>query len=128
MTTPNTPLSEEELRQNIINLLCLEVNLDGHLVMANFEDFQSEWSFTVDQIMALITRSRQQLLDELEAELDEITYYELVDCPDCKDGQVSEYDGEYYVGCTKCNSTGKLKVFNEDQWRALIARKREELK
>lgn len=93
MTTPNPPPSEEELRREFKRLKDLRNN--RHIGEPEFDD----------SVIQLITRSRQQLIDELEGE----------GPGKCRPGpEALDYWQQGYNDAVL-------------DWRALIARKRKEL-
>ena len=68
---------EDELREAIIHKLGLERTLQEQLIPSNMEDFMSDWSFTVDDILSLIARHTKEAVEaELET-LDERLQYHI---------------------------------------------------
>lgn len=49
---PDAPTQPPEGLDELITLLGLERTLQDQLIPANFEDFQSDWSYTLQQLMA----------------------------------------------------------------------------
>lgn len=63
-----------DYKKRIEDLLGLERNLNGQLIPSNLEDFQSDWTFTVDELLAL--------LHQVEAEAYQTALLGI--CPSCK--------------------------------------------
>lgn len=59
MTTQDTA----KVREQIIKLIGLERTQLGQLILANLDDFQSDWSSTIDAIMLIVEEVEQQYDD-----------------------------------------------------------------
>ncbi len=60
-------LDNTQLEEQIIKLLGLERTHHDQLVPSNFEDFQSDWSFTIKQLLDLYaTYSKLERIDEVK--------------------------------------------------------------
>jgi len=47
-------MSEKELKQKVIDILELEVDRSGQLVLKDYEDIRSNWKFSVDVLVSFI--------------------------------------------------------------------------
>lgn len=59
-------MKDEELQEQLIKILGLEKNLHDQLVPSNFEDFQSDWTFTVKALTSLVAKEVIKELRHIE--------------------------------------------------------------
>lgn len=63
------PDSPEDLKQMIMEILGLEEDLIGQVVLKNYEDIQSNWKFTLDKLLTSLseyyTNKFLEIVDEL---------------------------------------------------------------
>lgn len=66
---------EEALREAILDILGLEVDMKDQVILKSYEDAMSDWAYNIEQLMALLKSTaaeayRQGAIDELENQLD----------------------------------------------------------